>query len=384
MRQVLIQNDPCRVVLSCIEEARRICYSGKDMQDKKIERTFLIAVLLGALFLVYLIFKPFLASLALAAVAAVIAYPLYRRLLALLSNRRTLAALVTVVISVVCLLIPVGIVGSRVAIEAGQLYQSLSASDGTEYLARMVQSVEDTMAFYGANVSFSESVTTDVDTYLKGALTWLLAHLGTAFSSAAAVFLNSLIFFIALFFLLRDGKTFREKVIELSPLADIDDETVFRRLHVAVNSVVKGSLSIALIQGTLATIGLLVFGVPNAILWGCVAAVAALIPGFGTALVIIPAVIFLYVDGSSGAALGLLAWGVVAVGLIDNFLGPKLVSSSMKLHPLFVLLAVLGGISFFGPIGIFLGPLSLSLLFALIYIYSDMVAPSTVQKSTIV
>ena len=103
------------------------------------------------------------------------------------------------------------------------------------------------------------------------------------------------------------------------------------------------------------------------------AAIAALIPSVGTALVFVPAIILLFISGQIFAAFGLLLWGALAVGLIDNFLGPKLIGRGMHLHPLLVLFSVLGGIVFFGPIGFVLGPIILSLLFALLDIYSYMV-----------
>ena len=117
-------------------------------------------------------------------------------------------------------------------------------------------------------------------------------------------------------------------------------------------------------------VGFWIFGVPNAILWGSFAAIAALIPGIGTALVLTPAILFLFARGEIFSAIGLLAWGVGVVGLIDNFLGPRLMGRGIELHPLIILLSVLGGIGFFGPIGFLLGPLIVSLFFALLDIYS--------------
>ena len=99
------------------------------------------------------------------------------------------------------------------------------------------------------------------------------------------------------------------------------------------------------------------------------AVIAALIPGIGTALVLIPAILFLFITGEMFSGVGLIVWVVVAVGLVDNFLGPKLVGHGMQLHPLIILLSVFGGIGFFGPIGFLLGPLAISLLFVLIDIY---------------
>ena len=85
---------------------------------------------------------------------------------------------------------------------------------------------------------------------------------------------------------------------------------------------------------------------------------------------LIPAILFLFFTGATTSAIGLLIWGVVAVGLVDNILGPKIVGSGAKLHPFLILLSILGGISFFGPLGFLFGPLTLSLLFAFLEIYS--------------
>jgi predicted PurR-regulated permease PerM len=104
-----------------------------------------------------------------------------------------------------------------------------------------------------------------------------------------------------------------------------------------------------------------------------VAAIAALVPGVGTALVIFPAVIYVFWAGDLFRAVGLAVWGMLAVGLIDNFLGPKLIGNGIKMHSLLVLFSVLGGISFFGPVGLLLGPLALSLFFVLLDIYFLMI-----------
>lgn len=330
-------------------------------------------ILLGvALILTALIFSPFLKPLALAAVFAVVLQGLYRRISKLLGGWPSVAALLTVVVSVVLILLPLSFIGVLVGNEAREVYVSLEESGGRSTIAELFSRIDES---FGGKIpglgEFVRNASANVDSYTKEALQWITGHAGDIFSSISSLLLSSFIFFIALYYLLRDGKHVRQMLIELSPLNDRDDEGVFDRLEHAVNSVIKGNLTIALVQGVLTMIGFTLFGVPSAVLWGTVAAVAALIPGIGTALVFIPAVAFLFFTGATPQALGLLAWGTLAVGLIDNFLSPKLIGSGMQLHPLLVLLSVIGGIMFFGPIGIFLGPLSLSLLFALLSLYAD-------------
>ena len=137
----------------------------------------------------------------------------------------------------------------------------------------------------------------------------------------------------------------------------------------AINGVIKGYLLVAVIQGSLMGIGLAIFGVPSPALWGVIAAIGALTPTLGTSIVSIPAVIFLFVSGHTGEAIGLTVWSLALVGMIDNFLNPYIVGNKIKIPPFLILFSVLGGLSLLGPVGILIGPLAVSLLYTLISIY---------------
>jgi len=175
----------------------------------------------------------------------------------------------------------------------------------------------------------------------------------------------------ALYYLLKDGKKLTKAVITYSPLADKYDKQILEKLSIAVNSVIKGSLLISIIQGILAGIGFWIFGVPNPALLGAATVIASLIPAVGTAVIILPACFYLFLTSHFLAGIGLLLWGLLLVGLIDNFLRPKLIEKDIHLHPFLILLSVIGGISLFGAFGFILGPLVLSLLFALLDIYKE-------------
>lgn len=340
--------------------------------DNRISTYFFLAVLLGVLALTYFIFQPFLTPLLLALIFAVLLHPVYVRVSHVFGGRNSLAALATVLGGGILLFVPTFVLSTQLFSEAQQVYGSLAQNNGAS-ITRTFQLIAPIADKYipgsGARVlEFSASL----DTYSRDALTWLIQHMGTAFSSVAALVLDLFLFFIALYYLLRDGEGLRTKLIELSPLNDIDDVTISNRLALAVHSVVLGRLAVALIQGALTGIGFALFGVPNPLLWGLVAAIAALIPSIGTALVIAPAVLYLAIVGEVGMAIGLSIWGAVAVGTIDNILAPYLMSSGTQVHPLLVLLSLLGGAVIFGPIGIFLGPLTVSLLLVLLSLYSEM------------
>jgi predicted PurR-regulated permease PerM len=206
--------------------------------------------------------------------------------------------------------------------------------------------------------------------YLKQGATWIASHLGAFFAGTASTLFLVFIALIGAFYLFRDGREFTKALVRISPLPDAQDEVIMDRLSRAVRSVATGTVLIAIIQGVLTAFGLWIFGFDRAILWGLCAAFGALIPGVGTMVVFIPAIIYLAMNGLYFQMVGVGIWGAVAVGLIDNFLGPYLMSRGNSMHPFLILLAVLGGISAFGPIGFIVGPVLMSLFKVLLELYS--------------
>ena len=138
-----------------------------------------------------------------------------------------------------------------------------------------------------------------------------------------------------------------------------------------MRAVVSGTVLLALIKGTLAAIGFSLFGIERAILWGSLASVGALMPGIGTSVVTLPAVAYLFLFGEMTSAIGLLIWSLTVVGLIDNLIGPYLISRGNNMHPFIILIAVLGGISLMGPVGFIIGPVIVTLFLVLLEIYNQ-------------
>lgn len=341
------------------------------MQPARIQTFALAGLLAGAAVLSFFIFKPFLTPLALAAIFAVVLNPLYKAILKRLGSWRGAAAVSTILIAVACLLAPLSLMAVQVIGEARNTYVSLTSGSGLANTQEAVLYVGSALEPYApGSLLLAQDLAADLNAYARNALGWLLDHVGVAFSSLLAVGLDLFIFLLALYAFLKHGPVVHQELLKLSPFRDDDDERIFKRLTLTINSVVRGSLAVALIQGLVASVGYLIFGVPNPLLWGLVTSVAALVPGIGTALVMAPAIGYLLVAGQSIQAIGLLAWGIAAVGLVDNFLGPVLMGRSIHFPPLIILLSVLGGLAFFGPAGIFLGPLTVSLLLALFSLYA--------------
>lgn len=337
------------------------------VSHSKSEFYFLLILLAGVFILAFSIFKPFLYALILAIVFSTVFEPVHKKVLNAMRQRKSLAALVTTTFVLIVIIAPITFLGIQIFQEAAGLYSFLATSGGATNLSRGVgDAIQGLNRFLPVPVEFS----LDVNQYARQGLNWLLQNLGPLFANVGKAMLDIFVFLVALYYLFKDGNKLKETVVALSPLQDIHDETIFNKLELAINSVIKGSIAVALIQGAVSGVGYAIFGVPNAVLWGSVTAIAALIPGIGTGLVLIPAILYLFFSGETISAIGMLIWGMTAVGLVDNFLGPKLIGRGVQLHPFLILLSLLGGISIFGPVGFLLGPLVFSLFFALLEIYS--------------
>lgn len=322
---------------------------------------FFLAILSAAIILAILIFLPFLSPLVLAGALAVIFHPLHRRIVRLMGarHRPSLSALVTLVIVAAIIFVPLTFLAIRISVEARDIYVALAA-DPTASGSPMLMKLQH---WFGS---------VDLIDMLRTVTQWAFTNIEAIFTKVSRIVIEAIVMLLALFYLLRDGTGLKLKLMNLSPLGDVEDAFIIAKLETAIRSIFAGSIAVGAIQGFLSGIGFAIFGVPNPVLWGLVASLAALVPGIGTALVLIPAIAYLFFIGHTGMAIGLLVWGVVAVGLIDNFLGPILMQRGVKIHPFLILLSVLGGISFFGPIGFVLGPLIIALLFALLEIYKNL------------
>ena len=178
----------------------------------------------------------------------------------------------------------------------------------------------------------------------------------------------ALVLFVT-FYLLMDGGTMAEKLAALSPLPAETNRRIKEDILNTLRATLKGSVVLALIQGVAGGLGFGVFGVPNALFWGTVMVFASVVPLVGTALVWLPAGIYLIVMGQTSQALGVMAWCLAAGLTCDNLLRPKLIGGQADLHPLLTFFSVLGGISLFGIVGLILGPLVLAVLISLLEVY---------------
>lgn len=343
--------------------------------ESKTQHYFFLVILFAVAVLTIVIFFPYLTSLLLALVFSVMFRPLHRQVSRIFSKGNqasSVSTFITLIIVAVLVITPLIFLGKQIYKESENLYFSLTDENHRSQIIQTLNSFSQSLSDKFLNMFPAYNFDNfNVTTYVQNFMEWSFANLDTIFSSVTKLALQIFIMLFALFYLIRDGGKLKMNMISLSPLSDEHDEKIFAKIRLAIRSVVTGSLVVSVIQGALTGIGFFLFGVPNPALWGSFAVVAALVPGIGTSLILIPGVLYLFFATTQLQAFGLLIWGIVAVGLIDNYLGPLLVHRGVKIHPFIILLSVMGGLVFFGPIGFIAGPLLVALLFALLEIYKS-------------
>jgi len=332
------------------------------MNYKRLQMFSFLGLLLGALLVAVFLFRPFFNVLAFSVIVAILFAPVQRRLEARFKSPAK-AAIVTLLIIILLILIPLGLFGQLIFNELVSVYNHIR--DGSLVVDR-----GQIMASLPVQVqNLIENFTRDLNSTLARFTSNAFQAFSSLVSNVASFILSLFLFFFAVYYLIKDGKKFKGVLMDVSPLNERQENELVTKLGEAVNGVVKGSFVLALLQGLIATIGFLIFGVPQPFLWGIFTVIAALVPTVGTAISLVPAIIFLIITDHIGAAIGLTIWGALAVGLIDNIIGPQLIGAKTRLHPLLVLFSVLGGVQLFGFIGFLLGPIFMAVFVTLVEMY---------------
>jgi predicted PurR-regulated permease PerM len=334
------------------------------------ERFFFYILLTGVILFVLFMFAPFLKLLAVGAALAVVFHPIFTWINGRVTEgRRGVAALLSTLLLLIILGAPLVFIGARVFSESTSLYTDLTLRQGNAgFLSSISESIQKT---------FPGLPRVNIEDQLQGIASFFARGASKIFATTLHTILAFVLVLLSFFYFIKDGTVWKRYIVEVSPLSDVHDERILTILARSVKGVMLGYVLVGMIQGVLLGIGLLIFGVPNAVLFGLIAALASLIPSIGTAFISIPAVLFLYATGHPQAALGLLLWAGFLVGTVDNLLTPILVGNKMSLPPLLILFSVLGAIALLGPTGVIIGPLALSVLHTLLKIYKEDFQPES-------
>jgi predicted PurR-regulated permease PerM len=342
------------------------------MDRERIAHIFFFGFLAVMGYELYLLFSPFLVPIVWAMLLAFIAHPAFLQLERLIRSRIAAALLITTLLALL-IVVPTAWLSSKLALEAtrvslGQfVHQGGIAQAGSQALhSGTVASIEAWLEHQGLRLE-------DIRHWMKNASTYITdyftANVTTLARNLVAFAVDVVIMLISFFYLLRDGEEYFEFVRALTPLPDEDKAMVFETLSSMLSSTMRGLLLTALLEGLLLCLGYLVTGVPNAMLLGAASGAAGLLPIGGTTFIWVPAVIYLWVMAGWGWAVGLLVWGVVVVGVIDNLLKPMTIGQGSGLPAVALFFGITGGLEVYGPLGLFAGPAVIAVFAALIRVY---------------
>lgn len=323
---------------------------------------FFFGLLLTTIVFTFFIFRPFWMVLVLGASFAIVLYPIYK-LFNKLHSPNWLSSLLTVLIFAILICGPLFGVGLIIFKQSQNVYHLVT--DGNN-INPFIEKINTSI-----NNLIPNETSFDLKSKVSNFVSILSNNITDIFSTTISTIFSLILLFLTIFYLLKDSETWRKTLLEFSPLSRENNEKILNRISLTINGVIKGSILTTFIQGIALGIGLAIFNVPNPALWAVVGAIASFIPIFGTALVTVPAVIFIFLSGNIAGAIGLTIWAILAVGLIDNFLSPLIFSNKIRMPAFLILFAVLGGLALLGPVGILIGPLMVSLLYTLILIYKD-------------
>lgn len=330
------------------------------------DKTF-TALVIGISILFLWIILPFYGAVFWAMALAILFMPLYRRLLRAL-RRPTFAALATLLIILVMVILPLAVISSLMVREASGVYQRVQAGnlDFGRFFQRAFDALPAWMASLLGRLGLTELAL--IKDRLSAALTnssRFLAAQAFAIGQNALDFLAGfLVMIYLLFFLLRDGEELFERIKVAIPLRDEHLSQLSGKFTAVLRATVKGTLIVAIIQGALGGVIFWILGIHAPILWAAVMAVFSLLPAVGAAVVWLPVAIYLLVTGSTWQGLLLIAWGVFVIGLIDNLLRPILVGKEARMPDYVVLISTVGGIAMIGINGLVIGPVIAAMFIA--------------------
>ena len=329
----------------------------------------LLLALLG--YLVLRIVEPIWQPLTWAALLGGLLAPWNLRLSRRLGHRPRLASACTTALAVLLFLVPLGIIAGAVTAQAAQLLRRLEGRglpggsyptldlSSTPWLQQALAWLDETAGISAAQLQgwIVEGARHVLERLVSSGGSFVLGAVGTVVSFLLMLFV--------LFFALRDGPELAVKVVRMLPIEEHRRSRLWQHLQDVTRAVFMGIGLTALIQGFLVGLGFWIAGLPSPLVFGVLAALFALVPVVGTAIIWGPGVIWLLSQGELGHAIFLAAWGAIVVGMVDNFLRPMLISGQVQVPTLAVFVGVMGGLSAFGFIGLFLGPIVLGLLVAL-------------------
>ena len=331
------------------------------MAMKSQNAYYLLLTIITILF-VSLIFN-FAAPILWSIVVSIIFYPLYEKLL-LMTNKKSLSSMLSLILILLLVIMPsiavLGLIGN-------ELINFINSSENYsfEQYFQMIpneSAINQLIAWSGLSIN---DLTEKADDFLISASKMLYQSVSTISANVINFFVSLFIFVYLTFFFLRDGEKILQHCMDAFPMKNEDESYLLDQFQKTTRATIKGTVMVALAQGFLGYLTLLLIGINGALIWGAVMALLSIVPAVGTVLVWLPIALVLFLNGEIMDASLLIFSGVFIIGMIDNLLRPILIGKETKMPDYLILLTTIGGISIFGITGFIVGPIIASLFISI-------------------
>ncbi|PIN91748.1 hypothetical protein COU61_01890 [Candidatus Pacearchaeota archaeon CG10_big_fil_rev_8_21_14_0_10_35_13] len=324
-----------------------------------ISKYSFIAVLLLLLYLTFIVVSPFITYIFMGFVLVYFAGPVYKVIHKSVKSR-TIASWLMIILIILVIIIPSFFITRSLAYQASEAFYFLD-NGGVGKVLLFLESF-----------GLSESVINNYAGVFLGGIKDFILNVATDFlESVVGIFLGLFIMFFVMYYSFKEGENFRSFVMKYLPLKKSHKEKLLEDVASVTSAVLYGHIMTSVIQGLLGGLAFVVFGIPNPVFWAFVMTILAMIPVTGTLFVWLPAGLIELASGNYVSGIGIIAFGALVIMNIDNFLRPKLISKKSDIHPVAVLIGILGGLALFGIAGLILGPLILALTITMIKFYFE-------------
>ncbi len=331
------------------------------MAMKSINAYYLLLAVITVLF-VSIIFD-FAAPILWSIVVSIIFYPVYEKFL-LMTNKKSLSSILSLILILLLVIIPsiamLGLIGN-------ELISFINSYEKQSFEAYMQMIPEESLinkilGSLGLNIA---ELTEKLDDFLITAIKIFYESISKISANIINFFISLFIFIYLTFFFLRDGEKILQTCMDSFPMNNDDESYLLNEFRKTTRATIKGTVTVALAQGFLGYLTLLLLGIEGALIWGAVMALLSIVPAVGTVIVWLPIALVLFANGAIMDAILLIFSGIFIIGMIDNILRPILISKETKIPDYLILLTTIGGISIFGITGFILGPIIASLFISI-------------------
>ncbi len=304
-----------------------------------------IVTLLILIYLSFLTIKPLFTAILSSFILAFVFYPFYAKLKSKIESK-DLCALLTILVILLLIIIPTVFITDALAKESVTLYNKIKGDgfDLTPVLSKYFKS--DSQQY--------------IDSIIDGSILYIVKLTSNFILLIPNIALSFFVTIFLTYYLLKESSLFIDAAKKYMPFKEIVKEQILERFSKITKAIVFGTVLTAIIQGILGAIGFAIFSIHSPILWGFIMAAVSIIPLLGTSIVWFPAGIIQLAQQNYFSGLGILLFGALVIGTVDNFIKPKLVGKRANVHPAIILIGILGGLKLLGFIGLIIGPLILA------------------------